>query len=51
MEFKELVQKRYAARQYEDKKIDEETISKLLDQKQITSCSDLLIFCANTDTR
>lgn len=83
MEFKELVQKRYAARVYEDRKIDDEKIDQILemirlspsalnlqpwkvkvvaddelkeklyqnsmDQKHITACSHVLVFCANSD--
>ncbi|MGB9979194.1 nitroreductase family protein [Methanobacterium sp.] len=83
MEFKELVQKRYAARAYENRKIDDEKIDEILemirlapsalnlqpwkvkvvaddklkekmcensmDQKHISTCSHVLVFCANTD--
>jgi len=83
MEFKEIVQKRYATKKFDGKKIPQEKIDELLElirlapsainlqpwkikvvtdqktrdellpatwnQPQITSCSHLLVFCANTD--
>jgi len=85
MEFKEIVQKRYATKKFDGKKLpqdkvdelfeiirmapssfglqpwvvkvieDKETKEKLLGatwkQPQITSCSHLLVFCANTDIK
>jgi nitroreductase/dihydropteridine reductase len=83
MEFKDIVMQRYAAKQFDDRMIDESSLFTLLDmiryspsafnlqpwkikvvsasrikaslrphandQEQITSCSHLLIFCANTE--
>ncbi|OIO27050.1 NAD(P)H-dependent oxidoreductase [Candidatus Micrarchaeota archaeon CG1_02_55_22] len=83
MEFKEIVESRYATKEFDGHKVDEKTFNELLelvrlapssynlqpwkirvvsdeatkkalspfayDQKQISSCSHLLVFCADTD--
>lgn len=83
MEFKEIVQQRYATKKFDGKKIDQKKVDELLElirlsassfgiqpykikvvtddktkkllqaaswnQEQITTCSHLLVFCANTE--
>ena len=85
MEFKDIVMQRYAAKQFDGRMIDQDTLFSLLDmvryspsafnlqpwkikivsasriktalrphtnnQQQVTTCSHLLVFCANTDFR
>src|SRR3990167_7522215 len=55
MEFIEIIRNRYATKKFDGRQVpeDRETKEKLLpvsyNQPQVTTCSHLLVFCANTD--